>query len=131
VLGEGDRIPADVLLQARNLEADESLPTGESIPVTKRAAAGAVLEEYGGTFLREPTSPQVVAVYRLAVLEADRSPQIARALRTLGREESIAALAGLLRRAQQADLLGPGGDRGAPGLVRSEEAPGTLASPVG
>jgi len=37
VLGEGDRIPADaVLVEAANLEADESLLTGESVPVTKR-----------------------------------------------------------------------------------------------
>ncbi|HEX8908450.1 MAG TPA: cation-translocating P-type ATPase, partial [Anaeromyxobacteraceae bacterium] len=41
VLAEGDRVPADaVLVEAANLEADESLLTGESVPVRKRAAAG-------------------------------------------------------------------------------------------
>ncbi len=41
VLGEGDRVPADaILLAANDLEADESLLTGESIPVPKHAAAG-------------------------------------------------------------------------------------------
>ena len=40
VLAEGDRVPADgVLLYAVNLTVDESLLTGESVPVRKRAAA--------------------------------------------------------------------------------------------
>ena len=39
VLAEGDRVPADaVLVQARDLQADESLLTGESVPVRKIAA---------------------------------------------------------------------------------------------
>jgi Ca2+-transporting ATPase len=38
VLTEGDRVPADaVLLDAAEIEADESLLTGESVPVRKRA----------------------------------------------------------------------------------------------
>ena len=41
VLAEGDRVPADaVLVQARDLQADESLLTGESVPVRKIAATG-------------------------------------------------------------------------------------------
>jgi Ca2+-transporting ATPase len=40
VLAEGDRVPADgVLAQAHDLQADESLLTGESVPVRKIAAA--------------------------------------------------------------------------------------------
>jgi Ca2+-transporting ATPase len=36
LLGEGDRVPADALLiEARDLQADESLLTGESVPVRK------------------------------------------------------------------------------------------------
>jgi Ca2+-transporting ATPase len=41
VLAEGDRIAADaVILDADDLLADESLLTGESVPVSKFAAAG-------------------------------------------------------------------------------------------
>jgi P-type Ca2+ transporter type 2C len=40
VLNEGDRIPADgVMLSGDHVEIDESLLTGESVPVRKRAAA--------------------------------------------------------------------------------------------
>src|SRR5215471_2249716 len=40
VLGEGDRVPADaVLLWCTNLSIDESLLTGESVPVRKSARA--------------------------------------------------------------------------------------------
>src|SRR6516225_7514453 len=39
VLAEGDRVPADaLLLEARDLQADESLLTGKSVPVRKLAS---------------------------------------------------------------------------------------------
>ncbi len=42
LLSEGDRVPADaVVLSETSLSVDESLLTGESVPVTKSAAAGA------------------------------------------------------------------------------------------
>ena len=42
VLAEGDRVPADaVIIECRDLQADESLLTGESVPVRKIARAGA------------------------------------------------------------------------------------------
>lgn len=43
ILSEGDRVPADALLwQCQDLQADESLLTGESVPVRKLARAAAV-----------------------------------------------------------------------------------------
>lgn len=41
ILSEGDRVPADaILFQCLNLQTDESLLTGESVPVRKMAADG-------------------------------------------------------------------------------------------
>src|SRR5574343_777469 len=50
VLAEGDRVPADALLrEAHELHTDESLLTGESVPVRKQAApAGEVAESAPG-----------------------------------------------------------------------------------
>jgi Ca2+-transporting ATPase len=43
VLSEGDRVPADgVIIEARDLMIDESLLTGESVPVRKRTAPSGV-----------------------------------------------------------------------------------------
>lgn len=45
VLAEGDRVPADAILRSSiNLTADESLLTGESVPVRKTATRGTVSE---------------------------------------------------------------------------------------
>ncbi len=50
VLAEGDRVPADaVVCQAQALHADESLLTGEAVPVRKAASAEAVSSRSWGT----------------------------------------------------------------------------------
>ena len=50
LVGEGDRVPADAaILEATNFSVDESLLTGESVPVHKRASSG----EQGGTAFQD------------------------------------------------------------------------------
>jgi hypothetical protein len=50
----------------------------------------------------------VLAVYRLAIAEAGRSPEVAQVLNTVGRKANQAALADLLAVAQTHGLLGAG-----------------------
>ncbi len=61
VLAEGDRVPADArLLQAQDLQADESLLTGESVPVRKIAA--------GKTENRRPGGDDLPFVFSAALI---------------------------------------------------------------
>jgi Ca2+-transporting ATPase len=64
VLSEGDRVPADAtLLQADDLQADESLLTGESVPVRKIAcstAMGQAAAQPGGDDLPQVFSGSLV-----------------------------------------------------------------------
>ena len=65
LLAEGDRVPADMeLTAASNLTVDESMLTGESVPVTKHAAADGAGEAerrvYSGTLVTQGTASGVV-----------------------------------------------------------------------
>lgn len=62
VLNEGDRIPADAtLLSARNLSVDESLLTGESVPVLKALQEiDGSMEVYAGTTVVKGTAVAMV-----------------------------------------------------------------------
>jgi len=66
------------------------------------------LATFGAAVLRVVCHPAALAVYRLAIAEADRSPEVARTLDAAGREANHRELAELLAYAQGRDLLGPG-----------------------
>jgi AcrR family transcriptional regulator len=71
-----------------------------------RKALAATLNVFGITVVREVCDPKVLAVYRLAIAESDRSPEIARVLDRHGREANRAALVELLTDAQANGLFG-------------------------
>ena len=61
LLAEGDRVPADARVVAANdLQVDESLLTGESLPVDKRAGGNPALEVYAGTLVVKGQGSAVV-----------------------------------------------------------------------
>jgi len=72
------------------------------------AGLAATLVAFGATLVREVARPEVLATHRLAILEAERAPDMARTLDELGRAATHAALAKCLADAQAAGLLGPG-----------------------
>jgi AcrR family transcriptional regulator len=84
-------------------------PLDLAAPVPQsRAAVAATLVELGTSILRGVCHPDVLAVYRLAIAESDRAPEIARTLDRSGREANHAALAGWLAKAQAQNLIGAG-----------------------
>jgi len=88
--------------------AAQMRPPPELPEPSSRDALAALLVEFGKILLREVSHPHVTAVFRLAISEAARSPEVARALHTAGREANRAALAGVVANAQAAGLLGAG-----------------------
>ena len=82
-------------------------------PLQDRRGLDAALVAFGQVLLREISDPDVIAVFRLAIAEAERSPEVAQALDTHGRQASCAALREMLERAQSAGLL----DRTDPGRM--------------
>lgn len=63
------------------------------------------LTQFGSVMLHEISDPDVIAVFRLAIAEADRSPQVAQALDSHGRRAGGAALREMLQQARAAGLL--------------------------
>lgn len=64
-----------------------------------------VLASFGAQLLREISDPAVIAVFRLAIAEAVQSPEVARALDSIGREARHAALRQIMVRAQASGWL--------------------------
>jgi AcrR family transcriptional regulator len=63
------------------------------------------LVKFGSVLLHEITDPDVIATFRLAIAEADRSPQVAQALQSRGRQAVRTALREILESAQSAGVL--------------------------
>lgn len=93
--------------RAERMQAPLPLP-----PPHDRAALAATLAAFGERLLLEATRAEVLAVWRLAITEADRAPEVGRTLDELGRHGTQRMLSTLLADAQAAGLLLPG-DAGA------------------
>jgi AcrR family transcriptional regulator len=72
-----------------------------------REVLAATLATFGATVIREVTQPAVMAIYRLAISEAEHSPDVAETLNA-SRSVNRNALAALLARAQTGGVLGDG-----------------------
>jgi AcrR family transcriptional regulator len=86
--------------RAKRLQAPADMPT-----VRDRATLAHVLTVFGAQLVREVTDPTVVAVFRLAIAEAGRAPEVAHTLDSLGRETSRAALRQIMTQAREAGLI--------------------------
>jgi AcrR family transcriptional regulator len=81
-------------------------PLDTTIPVPQtRDAMAALLVELGVSILKTVCHPDVLTVFRLAIAESDRAPEVARTLDGSGREANRKALTLLVRKAQTRGLL--------------------------
>jgi len=87
--------------RAKRLQPPADLPEPRD-----REALGRALAAFGARLVREVSDPTVIAVFRLAIAEAVRAPEIARALDSIGYETIRAALREIMTRARSAGLLG-------------------------
>ena len=86
--------------RAKRLDVPADLPV-----LRDRETLAQVLAAFGTKLVREISDPAVIAVFRLAIAEAVQAPEVARALDSIGRETSRAALRTIMARAQAAGLL--------------------------
>jgi AcrR family transcriptional regulator len=76
------------------------------LPVLRnRETLEQVLTSFGTKFVHEVSDPAVIAVFRLAIAEAVQAPEVARALNSIGREASRAALRKIMAEARASGLL--------------------------
>lgn len=86
--------------RAKRLDTPAELPT-----LRDRETLAEVLTAFGTKLVREISDPTVIAVFRLAIGEAVQAPEVARALNSIGREASRAALRKMIARAKASGLL--------------------------
>jgi AcrR family transcriptional regulator len=89
--------------RADRMRLPPDLPTPRS-----RQMLASTLTAFATNWVREVSHPSVIATFRLAIAEATRSPEIAQALDSAGRDATRGAVAELLANAQSNGLIGSG-----------------------
>jgi AcrR family transcriptional regulator len=93
---------ACIASRAQRMRLPPNLP-----PPRSRDVLAATLTTFGATVLREVSHPTVMAMFRLAIAEADHSPEVAETLND-SRAINRGALADMLAEAQKLGILGDG-----------------------
>ncbi len=86
--------------RAKRFDAPADLPV-----LRDRETLAQVLAAFGTKVVREASDPAVIAVFRLAIAEVVQAPEVARALDSIARERSRAALRKIMTGAQASGLL--------------------------
>jgi len=86
--------------RAKRLDVPAYLPAPHD-----RETLEQILVSFGTKLVREISDPAVISVFRLAIAEAIQAPEVARALDSIGREASRAALRKIMTQAQASGLL--------------------------
>jgi AcrR family transcriptional regulator len=94
-------LAACIAERAKRLRLPSDLPEPRD-----REALAQALTTFGANLLKEISDPTVIAMFRLAIAEAVRAPDVANALNDIGVAASRTALRDLISRACAAGLLG-------------------------
>lgn len=86
--------------RAQRLDVPADLP----IPHDRKTLEQ-ILISFGTKLVHEISDPAVIAVFRLAIAEAAQAPEVARALDSIGREASRAALRKIMAQAAEHKLI--------------------------
>jgi AcrR family transcriptional regulator len=95
-----EMLVACIAERAKRLQVPADLPEPRDREALARTLAG-----FGTQLLREVSDPTVIGVFRLAIAEAVRAPEVAQALDSVGVKASRAALREIMTRARSAGLL--------------------------
>lgn len=95
-----DMLVACITERAGRMRSPAAMPE----PDDRESLAG-LLATFGERLLREVSDPVVLGVFRLAIAEAERAPEIARALDSIGRAAARSELAAVLDKARARGLL--------------------------
>jgi AcrR family transcriptional regulator len=95
-----EMLVACIAERAKRLEAPVDLP-----PPADRESLATVLTAFGARLLREVSDPAVIAVFRLAIAEATRAPEVARMLDSVAREAARNALRQILTGARSCGII--------------------------
>jgi AcrR family transcriptional regulator len=95
-----EMLVACIAERAKRLQVPADLPEPHD-----REALAHTLASFGTQLLREVSDPIVIAVFRLAIAEAVRAPEVAQALDSVGVKTSREALRAMMTRARSAGLL--------------------------
>jgi AcrR family transcriptional regulator len=101
--GKHEMLTACIAEHAKRIRPSLTLPEA-----CDRASLAVTLATYGAATLRSVCEPGVLAVYRLAIGESERSPEIAKVLDSAGREASYTALVEFLSKAKARGLFADG-----------------------
>jgi AcrR family transcriptional regulator len=95
-----EMLVACITARARRLQVPADIPVPQD-----RETLAQVLTSFGTRLVSEITDPTVIAVFRLAIAEAVQAPEVAKALDSIGREATRAALRQIMLRAEASGLL--------------------------
>jgi AcrR family transcriptional regulator len=96
-----DMLVACITERAGRMRGPDAMPEPRD-----RDSLAVALAAFGERLLREVCDPVVIGVFRLAIAEAERAPEIAQALDSIGRAAARGELTAMLEKAKARGLLG-------------------------